>query len=597
MRKFSNLAMTLLVSLGAISLTACSSGSNNVPGVSVPENNLDRVQGYLAEGNTELATAQASLTAAQEALNRAEAATTVAERNAALSEAERLLALANTSLTNADKQLNSNTNDYLSSSTAASSTIVNDINAARAALSKTQAELKTVASQYNQINALATAQEEAEAAAIKAKEEAEAAALAAQKAAEDAEAAKKAAEQEAATAQALADAEKAAKEAEEAKKAAEAAAAAAKTAEEAAAAAQAAKEAEEAAKAAAEALAAAQAAEEERKAAQAAETAAKAAEEAANLAAAEAQAKFAASTTDYVIKKTDSVVHAYATEEMRDRLLTEIKGRDNNFGVSAKQNNYDYYNCSNQASNACGYYQQYTTSSGEVRTSSQANSSRDTFRYDADSNSFVNVPQATEAGSIVVHYTPNGASSYAGYAVLREENTSDVDYTKTNAVHSYVSLVDSQNKTTDKTAVTNATYKGYASHSGTGAAVQTSPFELYVNDDNVSGVVYQTQTTRGRTRTIAVFDNTEVTVSNGGVGFSGTAYMLDSGDILTSGWNDGTNAPPATVDSLKPASGKEIVTGTYQGSFAGDQAQEVSGTFEGYKDNALYMQGAFSGAK
>ncbi len=556
-----NLAIKLLFSLGALSLNACSSGSNEVPGVSVPENNLSIVQGYLANGNTELATAQANLDAAKEALAKAEVSTTEAEKTAALNEAARLITLANTSLTNADKQLNTNTNAYLSSASGASSTITNDINTAREELAKAQTELQTLTTQLNDTNALIAAQTQAEAAAVKAQAEAEAAVLAAAQAASEAEAAKKAAEEEAANAQALADAQKAAEQAAAAKKAAADAEAAAKTAEEAVAAAQAAADAEAAAKAAAEALAAAQAAEAALKAAQAAEAATKAAEEAATLATAAAQAKFEARTTNYSVNQADSVVHTYASEEMRDALLKQIKNKGNYYGANAVATNYDYYNCANNAQTRCG-----------------SSNSLATYRYDNTSGQFVD-ETGTKEGTVVI----NVANAYSGYAVIRE------DRDKTGVTNSFISLVDSQHQTTDKAAVVNATYKGYASHSQTaagGAINHTSQFEMTVNNGNVSGLVYQTQSNQNRTRTIAVFEDTAVQVNNGNVGFEGTAKMNLAGDAT---WNSGLT-PSTNISS-------NAVTGSYQGSFAGSGAEEVTGTFESYKDNTLYMQGAFAGSK
>ncbi|AWI50353.1 hypothetical protein DDU33_02070 [Actinobacillus porcitonsillarum] len=171
-----------------------------------------------------------------------------------------------------------------------------------------------------------------------------------------------------------------------------------------------------------------------------------------------------------------------------------------------------------------------------------------------------------ERGSVVVNYN----QAYSSYAVLRE--TYDAD--GVNPTNSFVALAKESDLTTDRAAVTNATYTGKASYSRTnGPAVLTRDFTLTVNDDKVSGSVYQTTVnSKGVSKTTEFVGLKEgnISVNNGVVGFNGVADFSQHNAGL----------------------------GTYKGVFVGSKAGEVVGTFEtDSTEKATSIQGAFAGAK
>lgn len=176
-----------------------------------------------------------------------------------------------------------------------------------------------------------------------------------------------------------------------------------------------------------------------------------------------------------------------------------------------------------------------------------------------------------KTGDVVKAYK----TSYANYAVVREAYDRENRATPTNT---YIATV--MEPTTDKAAVVNATYKGQASWSSSNRFnVRTeADLTLTVDNNNISGELKQTSpTSSGNYPTLMTFNHAEIKQKEGVVGFEGTV------DFKPRSYN---------------SAAKTDLNGTYQGYFAGSQAQEVIGTFQSNtqsKDAAI--QGAFSATK
>lgn len=169
--------------------------------------------------------------------------------------------------------------------------------------------------------------------------------------------------------------------------------------------------------------------------------------------------------------------------------------------------------------------------------------------------------------------------SYSGYAVVREAY--DEGNAAVNPINSYIAVV--KTPTTNKAAVTNATYQGYATYTAKNArtmagenttAPKSAVLTLTVTDHNVSGAI-----TRETGKTPA------------------NLVTLDTAKIQTSANNMLTFEGDATFHKVIGITANSA-EGTYRGAFAGSNAEEVVGTFETHsteKDNSV--QGAFRGSK
>lgn len=172
-----------------------------------------------------------------------------------------------------------------------------------------------------------------------------------------------------------------------------------------------------------------------------------------------------------------------------------------------------------------------------------------------------------ERGTTVVNYN----QAYSSYAVLREVYDSEGE-TPANA---FIVLAKESDLTSDREAVTNATYTGKASYSrSNGPAVVTRDFTLNVVGDTVSGSVYQTTVNAkgvSKTTEYVGLKDGSISVNNGVVGFNGVADFNQF---------------------------KNGLEGTYKGVFVGSKAEEVIGTFEtNSTEKASSIQGAFAGQK
>lgn len=167
--------------------------------------------------------------------------------------------------------------------------------------------------------------------------------------------------------------------------------------------------------------------------------------------------------------------------------------------------------------------------------------------------------------------------SYLGYAIVREAYAANDRSTPAN---SYIYSVNTP--TTDINKVTNitATYKGMATYTAKNATTvikldRENAFTLTLNDSKVSGEIRNApgpKTPNGQL--VIALNSADVAVQNGVVGFNGTATFVEQ--------FVGTGA----------------AEGTYKGTFGGQNAEEVVGTFESNtstKDAGI--QGAFIGTK
>lgn len=404
---------------------------------------------------------------------------------------------------------------------------------------------------------LAAEQAAAAEALAKAQAEQAAAEAAAKEAAAEAEvaAAEKAAQEAATAAQKLADelaaAEKAAAEAQTAEEKAAAEALAKKLAEEQAAAeAAAAKAAEELAKAKAAEEAAEEAAKKLAEEQAAAELAAKEAaeKEAAEKAAAEESAKKEAEE-----QAANNAEENTKDEETNDDTSEETSSTFAVTGVAGSQ-------ASKYLSSAAAQEELVSTiktmSNVTSGTCSNASGSACSAREDG-----------AKEGDVILAYN----QSYSSYAVVREAYDSD---NRALPANSYIAIATTP--TTDKSAVTDATYKGQASWSSSNLpSVRTvAGLTMTVSNDKISGEVIQdTATSSGKTPTLITFNSGDITVTDGNVGFNGTATFHSR------------------------AFGTDL-EGTYQGNFAGEKAEEIIGTFQSNEQTPdAAAQGAFSGQK
>ena len=171
-------------------------------------------------------------------------------------------------------------------------------------------------------------------------------------------------------------------------------------------------------------------------------------------------------------------------------------------------------------------------------------------------------------GTVVVNYN---SQSYAKYAVLREK----IDAEGATPANAFIVLAKESDLTKDKSVIKeDVTYTGKASYSRQNMpAVVTRDFTMTVNNDKVTGSVYQTtQTPKGpKTTEYVALKEGSIAVNNGVVGFSGKADF----NGITKG-----------------------VEGSYNGFFVGQDAKEVIGTFESdATEKAKSIQGAFAGSK
>lgn len=177
--------------------------------------------------------------------------------------------------------------------------------------------------------------------------------------------------------------------------------------------------------------------------------------------------------------------------------------------------------------------------------------------------------KTTEAGTLLGVYK----QSYSSYAVIREGYDADHN-TPSN---SYIYIVGTP--LADKSLALNATYKGQAAYTRKNFPniVTQADFELTVSDTQVSGRI-----NKANGDTAVTFNQGDITVENNTVGFNGTATF-----------HKGSFSNSADAD----------FSGTYQGAFAGANAEEVVGIFESdnyYTNDTTYtqsVQGAFAGVK
>lgn len=183
------------------------------------------------------------------------------------------------------------------------------------------------------------------------------------------------------------------------------------------------------------------------------------------------------------------------------------------------------------------------------------------------------------------------ANQYGGYAVIRE-TYSDTIGGGDQPFNRYVAVA--KTATADKNAVVDATYKGTAAYS-TGNMITLMEktnqgeyqFELTLNvkDNAVSGGITNTnagiqekRAELGQPVEMISFKQTAVSVKDNVVGFNGDAQFNYGWGFLPSANGDGK--------------------GTYQGTFTGENAEEVVGTFSTLDTQAKNsVQGAFVGAK
>lgn len=170
------------------------------------------------------------------------------------------------------------------------------------------------------------------------------------------------------------------------------------------------------------------------------------------------------------------------------------------------------------------------------------------------------------AGSVLASHK---TSSYAGYAVLRDE------YLENKPINSF--FIYNEKPTTDKSQIVNATYKGKVSYSRQFLPnVNTNEnLVLNVTDMQISGKVTNT-TGSGVVNDVITFNTANIDAnSDGAMAFNGSVTF-----------------------HAKRFGNAENLSGSYKGEFAGDNAEHVIGTFESKgTDKASSIQGAFSATK
>ncbi|QIW15562.1 hypothetical protein A4G20_04075 [Pasteurellaceae bacterium RH1A] len=182
---------------------------------------------------------------------------------------------------------------------------------------------------------------------------------------------------------------------------------------------------------------------------------------------------------------------------------------------------------------------------------------------------------STFSGSTVAQGTimASHKKSYSSYAVIREAYDAA---NKANPANSYVAIVTTP--TTDKAMVVDATYKGQATYTAKNLAAVTTlrlqdNFTLTVKDNAVAGKVVTAPSNKyPEGQAVVTFNEGTIAAENNAVTFNGSATFNTT--------FFGTEA------------------GTYQGQFAGANAEEVVGTFTTTeKADGASGQGAFSGTK
>lgn len=204
-------------------------------------------------------------------------------------------------------------------------------------------------------------------------------------------------------------------------------------------------------------------------------------------------------------------------------------------------------------------------------------------------NACIGASNAIEKGSVI--YTDQ--LSYAGYATIRSQIPEGAGY-NSEPVNSYVAIA--KMATRDKNAVVDATYKGGVSYTNNNLATiigkqnngaYIAELTLNVKDQQVSGVIEnvnasinEKRISQGVAKELVTLTQTSINLDDGVVGFNGEArFNYGQGFLLNS-------------------AGTTVGIGTYQGVFAGENAEEVVGTFSTNDTSSNYsVQGAFLGTR
>ena len=186
---------------------------------------------------------------------------------------------------------------------------------------------------------------------------------------------------------------------------------------------------------------------------------------------------------------------------------------------------------------------------------------------------FVQVPAQPEGAVLLTQ-----KASYAGFAVVREGT--DRIVAQDRPVNSFISVV--YTPTTDMAAVVDAQYTGnvaYTTHNS--AKLDMGKLTLNVVGSTVNGVIQNDAHTQRL-----------VTLENGNISASGNGVVFNGGAVFHS---EGLNIP----ERRNPLNNLySDFYGTYKGSFAGANAENVVGTFESDSiGKDISVQGAFVGAK
>ncbi|WP_150539307.1 hypothetical protein [Actinobacillus vicugnae] len=171
--------------------------------------------------------------------------------------------------------------------------------------------------------------------------------------------------------------------------------------------------------------------------------------------------------------------------------------------------------------------------------------------------------KTVSAGTVML----KNEQTYSSYAVIREE------IKDSSPANSYVAVVTTATPESNKSSALNASYAGKAAYSLNNAvAVTSANFAMSVdNNGGITGSIYTGGTNGGSVKTFATFDNGTISITNGYATFNGDATFAVSSSLNESG--------------------------TYQGYFAGSEANEVVGTFETDATASKTVQGAFAGTK
>lgn len=188
-----------------------------------------------------------------------------------------------------------------------------------------------------------------------------------------------------------------------------------------------------------------------------------------------------------------------------------------------------------------------------------------------------------DAGTVL--FTKN--NTHSGYAVVRE--AFDSSATLNTPKNSYVAIV--KTPTSDKTQVLGASYSGSATYtmaSGRNGTTMVgenliSPTAAQINAVNfnvdaegkISGGIWNKVSPKEENHFQTVeFKQTDVLVGSNGTVFSGDALI-----------------------KAKMTKNSEMISGSYQGAFAGSEGQELIGTFSSDSTHSDYIHGAFSATK